>query len=179
MRPFSAFVLILLFVTACQTEKAGFRNRPLRSSAEMTTITSDTNYLRIRPRAGRKLLLIDKQKQRQVASLDTLWGYETKAGTRYRYVKKTYYKMEEISPLTIYSNTYDIQTANGSVSQTDHYFSRNPDSELIALSKRNLRRTFQNDPALLEKLAGRRWRLYDRKAKRYVLNQVYEEVHRM
>lgn len=182
MKLSSAFPLILLLVTACQKQKAGFRNRPLRSSADMTTMTSDTNYLRIHQRTwGRKLLLVDKQKQRQIASPDSLWGYETKDGARYRYFDRTYYKIEETTPLAIYSFRYWVSASNAVIQhghyQTNYYFSKNSDSEIFPISKRELKSVFQTDPTLLQKLADRRWRVYDNKTKRYVMNQAYEEVH--
>jgi hypothetical protein len=171
--------LALLGTLACTKPRAGYYNRPIRSSADIETASADTNYAGNGPDARRrKLVFKTPDEQRVVLDPDQVWGYETRNGQRYRHFDRQYYQLRELSPITIYSQTYSTMIGTAPQTQTDYFFSRTPDAPVYPLRKRFLRKAFADDPTFVRLIDTRSLRIFNRKTKRFYLNEWYEEVRR-
>jgi hypothetical protein len=171
--------LLLLGTFACTKPRAGYSNRPIYSSADIETASATTDYAGNGPDARRrKLIFKTPDEQRIVLDPGQVWGYETRSGHRYRYVDGKYYRLEELAPIAIYSRTYTGMTGAIPQPQTDYFFSRTPSSLLLPLQKRSLRVAFADDPTFVQFINTRRLRVFNRKTKRFFLNEWYEELPR-
>ncbi|MGZ4072917.1 MAG: hypothetical protein ACXVDZ_05355, partial [Bacteroidia bacterium] len=96
------------------------------------------NSLIIRLRNGKKIIL-KKEK---------IWGYQDEKGIYYRYENRQFYKVEQLDTIMIYSrNSCDSET-----NSTDYYFSKNKNSEIYTLSRKNLKKEFAQNSCFVEKL---------------------------
>lgn len=171
--------LLVLCSLACTRPKAGYFNRPIRSSADIETASADTNYAGNGPDARRrKLIFKTPDEQRIVLDPGQVWGYETRTGQRFRHFDREYYLLEELGPITIYSQTFDYFLGGVPQTQTSYFFSRTPDAPIFPLRKRFLREAFADDPTFIRLIDTRRLRIFNRKTKRFFLNEWYEDVQR-
>lgn len=162
MRRYVSITLLTLAFVALRDSASGQRLRPKDIVRLIYRDNSGTwvgSQQRIRKKVwrGKTTGWCAKYWDGRTVRLDpqTVWGYQTRDSTRYRLFQQSFYKVETVDVLTVYSQEFQFSDGPNLVV---FYFSRNPDSVVFELNRSNLKLVFRHDECLLNKLEALSWR---------------------
>ncbi|WP_020603926.1 hypothetical protein [Spirosoma spitsbergense] len=134
-------ILWALTLLSCQSTNL----QVLRSPHELTSTLGQSwvKTFRSKPRKH-QVLLIDRKNHHWWLPAESVWGYQTDKGARYRLLGDGEYEVMQEGPLIIYRNhPWGISAGNY------YYFSLTPNSAIYNLSKRTCRKVFSQDGCML------------------------------
>lgn len=169
-------VSVLFMLLSCKTNVL-----ILNSSEGVNQVWSKSNSVKSVRRAFAvdSMLIVNRDKTKNMVSCESVWGVMYKDGTIYRNYDDQYFLLRQNSTVQIYSQSH----AGYKTSSTSYYFSNGLNSKIYSLKWKNIKREFQSDTCFLNKLQNElRWfqdySSYDRKKKTFLVVKFYNDCQK-
>jgi len=165
--------LLLLLVLFSVLTRSGKAQGIFYSSKDLDKKVLDSSVYDVRTRPfSNKFFIIYKNKTRKKVLQSSVWGFENKAGQRFRRCKDNFALVRNTGNFS----TYLVSSGRSSA----FYFSAGPDDNLYALNKSNLHKIFGDNHCFMEKIDNycsffRSCQDYHRKTKHLVVEEFYSE----
>lgn len=158
MKTFIAFIIVSLFsfqIKAEQQPKGNHISRILGNSKDISLPNIATQDIRsVDWKAHKGIVEVQvKEGGTEVFDIHHFWGYQQDDMDIYRFFEGTFYKVEQMGKLWVYSQENYVGASNNML----YFFSETPESPIFWMSRQNLKMVFHENNCMMQHLEQLSW----------------------